>query len=282
MSVDHVPQGVPFNLLYSQRPEPAQESPKARKRIAAYVKDEIDYGSLKRISQALRQELAADVTENSVGTYLLKCSQIDFLSSLTHIASGLNLYERYGNGRPRNRWIDFVCRVFAEESVAFVVDQKGGVHPAPDLEFIAVKTSTITALSSPRYEAARVLFERSLAELKSPVTHSTAIRHTFDACENIFKLMFESCSRLGDTEIDKSLRPQLKQRLAAHDFDASSAMATAFKAWTTAAHQFRHAAGTASPVQASYDLAVLMISTGAAYIRWLVSIDKLMLDKEQP
>jgi hypothetical protein len=281
MSVDSVLHGLPFNQLYLQRPEPTQESTKARKRIAAYVQDEIDYGTLKKIAQTLRQELAASVDANSIGKYVLGCPQSDFLSAITHIYDDLPPYEQYTTGRPKIEWLSFVSRVFAQESLTFVIDPKGGVHPAPDLEFIAVRISTITALANPRYEAARVFFDRSLTELKSPLTHSTAIRHTFDACENIFKLMFKSCSRLGDTEIEKSLRPQLKQLLAAHDFDASSAMANAFKAWTTAAHQFRHAAGTESPLPASYDLTVLMISTGAAHIRWLVSIDKLMLGKQE-
>jgi hypothetical protein len=279
MSDENIQQGMPFNLVYVQRPGPSQESEKARKRIAFYVK-EFFYDRRERIAQTLRQELGADIRPESIHEYLLNCSLTDFLSSMTHIFRDLPQREQYASKSPRLDWWNFVHRVFREESVTFDLDPKGGVHPAPDLEFLTVKASTITAMAAPRYDAARILFERSLAELKSPDTTSIAIRHTFDACENIFKLMFKGSARLGDTEIEKLLRPQIKRLLDAHDFDASSAMASAFKSWTNAAHQYRHAAGVEAPLPAGYDLAVLMISIGASYIRWLISIDKLMMAKQ--
>jgi hypothetical protein len=46
-----------------------------------------------------------------------------------------------------------------------------------------------------------------------------------------------------------------------------------FKDWVDASHNYRHEQGSEEPVQPPIDLAVLAVSNGAAYIRWLVALD---------
>lgn len=46
-------------------------------------------------------------------------------------------------------------------------------------------------------------------------------------------------------------------------------MCESFAAWIDAAHNYRHDAGDQTPVAAPFDIATLMVSQGAGYLRWM-------------
>lgn len=278
MPDDSVPTGLPYSHLYIERPQPTGDSAKARARLGNYL-DNIDTDFQRQIAELLRLELGISVSSHTLTEHIAECSLPQFLDSLTYIFQALPRTEPYTRRKPDREWAAFAERVLVEESLTYALDDDGGVHPAPDREFVVSKASTIGVLASARYETVRVLFEKGVSELRFPESNNSAIRHTFEACENLFKLMLNgSCARMGETEIEKSLKPQLKQLLVDADYNAAVQMISALKSWTTASHQFRHAQGTEAPSQASTDLAVLMVSTGAAYIRWLAHIDKKMME----
>jgi hypothetical protein len=275
LSSEGIPTGLPFSHLYLERPQPRGDSPTARARLGFYIL-EIDVNYRVAIATRLQLELGTVIASHKIDQHFAKCTLAQLLDSVTYTFRELPRNASYTNKMPALEWAKFVQRVFNEEAMTYVLDDRGGVHPAPDQEFVTNKAATIACLSSARYEAVRILFEKGVSELRLPSGNNSAIRHTFEACENLFKLMFD-CNRLGEAEIEKSLRPTLKKHLDPADLIACGQMIGSMKSWTTAAHQFRHAAGTEAPLQATTDFAVLMVSTGAAYIRWLVSLDQSFL-----
>jgi hypothetical protein len=60
---------------------------------------------------------------------------------------------------------------------------------------------------------------------------------------------------------------------------AANKQVAAFKDWVDASHNYRHEAGSEEPVQPPLDLAVLAISNGTAFLRWLIALDQATLPK---
>jgi hypothetical protein len=56
--------------------------------------------------------------------------------------------------------------------------------------------------------------------------------------------------------------------------EQSTQLADSLKAWTDAAHWYRHGQGKEEPKQPPASLAILSISAGAAFLRWLAEIDQ--------
>jgi hypothetical protein len=118
-------------------------------------------------------------------------------------------------------------------------------------------------------------FEGAMAALaKAPPDTKTAIRCTFSAAENLFKLMIAKSLRLAADEAQK-LEPLLQRLYASDDVAkrASLKLLAAFKDWVEAAHFYRHEPGREEPSPPPLPLAVHMVSVGASFIRWLAELD---------
>ena len=143
------------------------------------------------------------------------------------------------------------------------------MHPAHDEEFDASRRATIAALDKPRYAAARKFFKEAIADLKQPRDTRDAVRKTFEALENVAKLMCPGdIARLTDTEVKKYLRPIALEGTNGTERNARGSMIVSLAEWVNACQQYRHAAGQPEPDAPSLDLAILMVSEGAAYLRW--------------
>jgi hypothetical protein len=169
-----------------------------------------------------------------------------------------------------------VREIFQDDDLNFDIDVRGGVHYRFDEEFVRAKAATIAALQGSRYENVRNLFERGFAELSKPIPDGKhAIRGIFAAAEGLFRLMFSKSPALKADEAEK-LVPYI-QRATAGDPTAERAavkMLAAFKDWIDAVHNYRHEPGTAKVAQPPVSLAVHLVSTGAAHIRWLAELDQ--------
>ena len=109
-----------------------------------------------------------------------------------------------------------------------------------------------------------------------------AIRHTFEAAEILFRLICPKAPRLGGAEINTHLKP-LVETLYSGDQTACRAsmkLLASFSDWVDGAHFYRHGQGTEEPTQAPLEIAVLAISMGASFIRWLAEIDQALLKKQ--
>jgi len=179
--------------------------------------------------------------------------------------------------RPATDWLAPVRRIFAEEHLAYEIDDSFVVHPAVDAEFQRNRTATVAGLQTPRYSNSLAAFERVSDELSAtPPNCKEAWRAVFSAVEGLFRLMFPSAPQLNGGAIDSHLGPTIQKAYAGEPvaLRAASKQLASFKDWVDASHNYRHEQGSEDPVQPPSDLAVLAVSNGASYLRWLIALDQ--------
>ena len=219
------------------------------------------------VAHQLNMELGATTNSLELSIYFEQCDIAALLSAITHVQTALGDVQGPG-------WRAFAQRAFKEENVAYTVDEKCGVHPAYDDEFDTSRQATIAALDKPRYAAARKFFDEAIADLKQPRDTRDAVRKTFEALENVAKLMCPDIERLGATEVKKYLQPIALDGTVGAERDARGRMIESFAEWVNGCQKYRHAAGQPEPVEPSLELAILMVSQGASWLRWLLTLDQ--------
>jgi hypothetical protein len=269
--INDAPQGQLFSRTYLKRGEPIADSARMRSRLYALVKK-------------LEWHDGADDIHSETGTQLkyigygydwdhfFKTAVIrDVLDSVTLLT------RRF---RPK---IADIRRIFQEENVHYTVDDIGGVHFFVDAEFAASRASALGVLSGVRYENVRIEFEKGYTALDSvPPDGKGAIRANFNAVECLFRLIFPSVSRLAQREVASNLKPFFKDRHCA-DTTASRALGKAvesFQEWVEAAHYYRHEPGKEEHAQPPLSLAIMMVSGGANWLRWLADVDQIRIADE--
>jgi hypothetical protein len=272
------PRGHRFSHVYLDRGEPAQDSDRMRRRLAALVEELPDLKD--NLAPVVPRELGVDVPWGpNWKEFFRECNLKDVLDAIT-IAHRLLLSKRASGTRQPSapdRWLREVQRIFREENVHYDVDDQGGVHFYLDEEFARNRAATIAALQSARYANVLHSFEGGLVALSQvPPDGKGAVRATFAAVEGLFRLMFPKAPRLGATE-SEVIRPRLQ---AAHAGDnvaqsASGKLLTSFKEWIDAAHLYRHEQGKEEVAQPPLTLAVYLTSMGASHLRWLAELDAL-------
>src|SRR5215472_13444232 len=201
------PQGGRFSQVYLDRREPAADSKRMRRRLAALVHEFYD---LRRLSEVVPRELGIDVPWSPRGPHWAKfldqCDMRDVLDFVT-VAFRL-IVQEVQSGASTNRdapskWTQEVRRIFAEENVHYTVDDFGGVHPRIDDQFARNSAAAIASLQAPRYSNALHAFEGGMAALaEAPPDGKGAIRGVFSAAEAVFKLILPKVPRLGASEAD--------------------------------------------------------------------------------
>jgi hypothetical protein len=100
------------------------------------------------------------------------------------------------------------------------------------------------------------------------------------AAETLYKIIInakvEDNARLTSNLAEKTIKKILTQQLASDPtaVNAAKQLLNSFEAWIEAAHFYRHGQADTKPNDPPLHLAVLMISNGAAFIRWLVDLDQ--------
>jgi hypothetical protein len=196
----------------------------------------------------------------------------DILDAITVVYRVLQIK---GHNTRAKSWCDTIARIFREENVGYRLDEEAGVHFALDQEFEISRAATVAGLGRHRYAAASKAFQEAHSALdRDPPDGRSAIRHTFDALETVFKLSLgNKVSRLGAIEIEKHLRPIALENHSGAARNAASAFMSSFVDWVNACHHYRHAEGIEQPEQPPMSVTVLAVSTGASFLRWLVELD---------
>lgn len=266
------PIGKPYSQVYVERGKTVEDSHRFRQRLRGYL-SALPQSHRVIIARAIARETGAETYFGNVASHMTECSLADLLDNITHITGALRII-RDESSPSFVSWLRFVDRALKEENVGYVVDNAGGIHPAHDEEFDVARRSTIAALGMPRYATARQFFEQGVADLKPPQDTRDAVRRTFEAVENVAKLMAPSISRLGASEVEKVLKPLATASLLGTERDATNLMLSSMANWVNGCQQYRHAPGTPEPDPPSLELAIWMVSTGASHLRWLVGIDQ--------
>jgi hypothetical protein len=266
--------GARFSLFYRQRGEPTEDSERMRHRIGAAIASN-DWLNHNNFKHRVEHDIGIDAPwAESWPPFVKKLALNDVLDLITVAAEYLRDSPAGSGELMAQQWVAGINRIFREENVHYRVEPKGGVRFYIDEAFSQARTATITALSAPRYANAIAEFEKGMASLaKAPPDGKGAIRDVFAAAEAIFRLITGK-DRLGASELD-ALLPILERLYAQQETALRSArkMLASFKDWVDAAHFYRHEEGYPEPTQPPLQLAIYIVDSGSAHIRWLAEID---------
>jgi hypothetical protein len=261
-----------YSQLYIDQTAPLPDSPRARHRLGKLMEGMVS--NHRGLSYFIERELGITVgVVNGLGwpIFTAKCATRDLLDTVT-LTFGFLKATSF-----EERWLSEARRVFSEEHLAFEIDSVAIVHPAVDKEFQRNRQATVAGLQTPRYANSLAAFERISNELSSdPPNGKDAWRAAFLAVEGLFRLMFSSANQLNAGAVETNLAPVV-QRLYSADpvaLRAASKQLASFKDWVDASHNYRHEPGSEDPVQPPIDLAVLAISNGTSFLRWLIVLDQ--------
>jgi hypothetical protein len=275
--------GERFSRLYVQPGDPTPDSGRARHRIGALFGETALSQHGEQLAAYLSREIGVPVPgggrrPSEWRQFIRECHTPDFLDTITVVYRYLFWHR---GGEIANWWRDVVKQIFAEESLAYAVDDVAGIHPAVDREFQRNLTTAVTGLQSPHHHGVRDLLESAAKCLSGePPNYRQAWRTMLSAVEKLFGLMFPYV-RLTADEIDRRLGP-LVQRAYESDATAQQAarrMLVGLKEWIEASDYYRHRPGADEPPQPPPDIAILAISHGASLLRWLAGINEL---RDQP
>jgi hypothetical protein len=270
-----LPIGQPFSRVYLRPDRPLPDSPRFRKRLSAFFYAEV-YRTNSHIPNYLELEYGISVPMGAtsyVWSRFFESYPLDIiLDSITGIYACC-LEQRLGT--VAKLWSDFVTRVFSEEGLRYRLDVAAGVHFREDEDFESSRAATIAGLGGARYAEALAAYERGVEALDGaePDTAS-AVRGVFEAVESLFKLMFDKAKRLGSAEIERLLRPTIPARYPGRAADLANMRVTSFARWADGVQSWRHAEGVEQPSPLPLELALEVISSGSATMRWLISLDQ--------
>ena len=282
------PKGQRYDFLYEAPAELRRDIPsRARLRVARVVDDYCDARSDSTApGRYLEREMGIRIVQfGSMHSYISwdgvfeSCTATDFNTQVT-----LLLRFAKQNRAGADRLLVQMRRVFSEESLAFSIDDLGGIHPKFDDAFEVNLQTTLAGLSSTRYAAARADIEAAeQALMTDPISAKDAIRGVFDAAENIFKLMFPDEQRLGNSDLPNRVNPIIDDMFSdSHNKIAAKKIAQSFKSWVEAAHFYRHAPGQEEPIAPPAELVLTLVTQGFSFVRWLVVIDRHMEASSNP
>lgn len=262
------PIGQLFSQTYLTRPSDLRDSVRFRRRLAAAIGKLPIEGDL---GEVITAELGIEVPFGGYSwdwpTFYERAELRDVLDSVTYAWRLLR-----GSGQA-DTFRNFVRRALLEEGLGYRLDDQGGVHLNVDIAFETGRIAALSALARPEHSATREAFERGYTALDSdPPDTLTGVRAVFEAVENRFKQMF-AVPRIGSSEVTRYLQPLVRDRHVGPAQAAAGRMAESLGQWVNACHSYRHAAGEPEPAPPPMNVAVALISSGAAHLRWLLSFE---------
>jgi hypothetical protein len=283
MDENTAPKGMRFSHVYLRQAELLPDSKRMRRRIGSAIGDTF----LEGFGDELENELGIPVETRARysdywPSFLEEIELRDVLDAITvrYRSMRVAYYDDDGSATraAKSEFLQTIQRIFAEERVSYRLDGHGGVHFAVDQEFERARASTIAELANPRYNNVRELFKRAVQALDNvPPDGKGAIRSCFFAAEGLFRLMFPNCTQLNAGDMQKHLKPKIDriyegQKPAIY---VAHKQISGFREWIDAAHFYRHEPGVEEPAQPPLEIAIEMLSQGAAFIRWMARIDVL-------
>jgi hypothetical protein len=252
-----------------------RDSPRFRRRIFSWFKENLPRAEVSIFSELARQELGVSMPSSEYAynyeDFFVKGLLRDVLDAISIVDSSISEHSK----DRRDAWRAFVSRVFEEEMLGYVLDKRAGVRYAIDEEYERNRFSVIDGLSDSRYAAVREAVETAFSRLDGTPDTKAAVRDMFEAAEILGKLLTDSNEDLNERLVQRRLKP-IAQRLyeknkAAVSF--SDQLLEAFAKWVNAGHKYRHGQQTEEPLAPPLDLAVAYLSSGASYVRVLADLD---------
>jgi len=273
---DDIPEGLPFSQAYLRPAEPVQDDSKFRRRLAALF----DHFGLPQLKMAAYLKLHGGIPvphgypDYDWDSFFLKSPISDVLDAIGLIFNCLSS----GYQRMANQWKSGVAKILEEQSIAYRLDDACAVRRLVDSEFDRTRLAAIAGLGAAKFKVAKDYFDAATQALeRTPADTAEMVRNVFLANEEVFKLMFPAVDRLVAGTVRNHLKPEnCVSTLPA--ITASKEMVNSFVHWVIACQQYRHAPGEThdgheSPAAPPLDLAIVMMSAGASFLRWLVALN---------
>ena len=273
--------GIPgerFSHLYLRPPDPVQDSTRARYRLAALFRERVFTKHAESLTAYVGREIGIPLSNDGRyssqwNQFIRECRTADLLDIITVIYR--YLFWHVGE-EIAHWWRDAVRKIFSEERLTYQIDDVGGVHPAVDQDFQRNMASTIAAVQSPRFQKISDLIENASTHLiADPPNYKQAWRAMLSAVEGLFGLMFPYVRMTAD-EIERHLLPMM-QNVYPGDATAQAAgraIVTSFQSWIEASNAYRHQPGAVDAPAPPADVAILAISVGASFVRWLAGLNQ--------
>lgn len=288
MSDELPPVGRRFSQVYLRPDALLPESKRARRRMGHVVAHYMDRDTF---GVVLAKKLGIPVPSNyRYGDYwpsiMEKLELRDFLDTITVLYQTLdNKFQPERSRVTRERLLQEAREIFEEEQIAYQIDDQGGVHLKIDAAFEGERASLISGLGDARYNNVRSNLDATFRALdETPPDYKGAVRAIFSAAEGLFKLIFSKPLQMNTAEIQARLKPAI-DRIYADNTPAlrsSHKQVESLRDWVDGAHVYRHESGTEEPSPPPAETAVLIVSQGMAFIRWLVAIDRLLMPQPLP
>lgn len=277
MPEENVPIGQLYSRIYLQPTETVRDSKRMRMRVLRAIERHIpsrrrDAGFGAAVEGELGIEIVSSGGYSSPHVWWERLVRQEL--SVSDLLNVMTMLWRGVEGRDRDNFRNNITRIFAEEAIGFSIDEEMGFHPAFDEEFERSRRSIVRILNRERFrhEADFVAMSEA-ALLANPLDGRAAIRAVYDAAENLFKRI------TGRQNITNGHVRRELAAIALQDIpkDGKSNVAVnkilnAFEDWAAACHVYRHAPGEAGTAQPTEAIAILIVSQGYGFVRWLAEL----------
>lgn len=272
-----------FYRNYLRSPLLSSDSERMRFRVATFLRDYFESDAVE-VGRDIEKELGFKVVSSGARYYvdwmsvLSSCSISDFLDIITLISR--KHPQRLKSGRPISiiyNFHEFMTRVFCEQAMAYRIDEKGGIHPFVDVAFSSEFNAVSTLLSQASYGSARSSLEQAESALiSSRYDGRAAIRHSFDALENIYKQIFPKETQLKSTGLSENLGPLIVKHTLAKQPEtrATTKILESMKDWIDSGHFYRHDSGDTEQQMPTQELAIQYVALAVCFARWIVGFAK--------
>jgi len=269
-------EGQRFSLIYLERKEPVRDSQRFKNRLSAYyweyLHEHYDKAIVKIIQKETGAEIPFTVVSYSVSDFFKKNEFRDILDSITLIYRAVLAS---GSKQSAEHWKQFVEKAMKEENLGYRLDTKCGVHYLVDEEFERNRFSTLSILDDPKYNAVRAAYEDSYRYMDNyPIDTKAAVRSIFESIEILVKQMVET-KNLNRWIVENTLKEKCIKLFDSDPIATKvvTEMFSGFAHWVDGLHNYRHGQAEEEPVSPSEDFTVYALSSGSAFLRWLIGIN---------
>jgi hypothetical protein len=270
-------EGKRFSQVYLDRRTPLRDSVRFRNRLCAYYSQLLIGDYTYKIVNIVEAETGAKILRGQYGpdlTYFFEMGEPrDILDAITLIYRVI--YDA-GNRTGAESWKNFVARTLREENLAYRLDSKCGVHYFVDEEFERNRFSTLQTLDHPKYSGVRHAYEAAYRHMDSnPADTKAAVRSMFESLEILVRVMIPTAKNLHKKLVENTLKQQCLKLYANEPtaLNVASELFDGFGDWVNGLHNYRHGQPSEQPVAPSEEVAVYVLSSGSAFLRWLIGIN---------
>jgi hypothetical protein len=135
--------------------------------------------------------------------------------------------------------------------------------------------ATLSVLDDSKYSNVRAAYEDAYRYMDShPIDTKAAVRSMFESIEIIVKQMIQT-KNLNKWAVENTLKEKCLALYKTDDtaLKVVSDLFDGFARWVDGLHNYRHGQASKDPVAPTEDVAIYVLSSGSAFLRWLIGIN---------